>query len=188
MRILAPRAQELLCARAAFSRSSGQPLKLTARSHEVRAASYLILTLLSLGFSELAPAQSTSQCRLDTEAEFDRALTIIDSVVVASTFPGPPPKLPGSPEYYRALMGATATVVVLKSWKGRFRPGESVKIAQPSIMGGCCMRDTLPVGYHFIIFAWQEAEPLEITGLSVADSIESECTMQELDAITGHGQ
>ena len=165
-----------------------RPLKLAVRSHDVHSARSLAFTFFFAVFAAVARAKSTSACRLGTEGEFDPSLTVIDAVVLQSTFPGPPSKLPESRAYSEALMEATATLVVLKSWKGHFRPGDNVKVAQPSLFGGCCLRNSLPVGGHFIIFAHQDLEPLEVTESSVTDSSAPGCVAQELDALTGQGQ
>jgi hypothetical protein len=131
---------------------------------------------------ESAQAEIDAGCPHGGKTRFDYSSAIILGRVLASTFPGSP-SAPETPSSIKALMDATATLVVLKSWKGRYHPGDYVRVAQPQLMGGCCIRYSLPVGSQFLIFARQESEPLEITEFSVIVLADASCEIAELDSL-----
>jgi hypothetical protein len=115
---------------------------------------------------------------------FYRSNTVILVRVLESTFPGPPSSTDTRDGYFHALGDATAAVVVLRSWKGQLTSGARVQITQRQLMGGCCLRASLPSNQKFLIFAQQRVSPLEVTEDSVLDMRDALCKTSRLDSLS----
>jgi hypothetical protein len=148
----------------------------------MRVASSWTLTLLLVLLFEVARAGTGTGCPPQRQSKIDNLSAVFLALVLESTFPGVPATADKKSSYARALLNATATVIVLKSWKGRYELGKHVRVAQPQIMAGCCMRYSLPVGKQFLIYAGAESEPIEVTEATAVDLADAACEIAELDS------
>jgi hypothetical protein len=138
-------------------------------------------TLLAIVLGTLLlPSPALSDAPLpdwQIKSRLELARTVILVRVVESTFRGAADSLPVS-------TFPSATVLVLRSWKGPFSAGHLLHAAPPGFCAGSrasCQPYPLHAGDEVLIFAQQTDDPIVASEYSVFRAAESKATMEVLD-------
>ena len=91
------------------------------------------------------------------------------------------------PKAYRSVqdqiesVNASATLVVIASWKGPYRSGATLRAVQPQFCGGYpCLTYPFQVGEIVLVFAREYGEPISPSPGSVVREPEAESLMTQL--------
>jgi hypothetical protein len=131
---------------------------------------------LLLAAAVVAILQSPADAAPSLSQHYDDAKAVILVQVISSTYP-----LEGD---VLARADASASVVVMRSWKGPLAAGTSLQVGtQRLVCGGLCIPYRFLAGQKVLIFAAELNEPIYVDASNVLDGPAAKAATADLDTL-----
>ena len=159
---MSPRVREDIVHPRLQSGASTRPLNFTVRSPPVSRARLFAFTLTLSVTANAAPGEAS------LAVQFDAAPIVVLAQVEESSFP----KAYHSVDDEDRFRDASATLLVITSWKGPYHSGATIRAVQPQICTGYrCLTYPFQVGEIVVVFAMRQwGEPISAPAIRAPDA------------------